>query len=130
MKTAKEGEYLTATKKADFLLKSTAKPKSPGVTPTVLLRQALLSSDIRRGLISTTALTNDGLSLQFEGDQCIIYDEVGGICLQISRGGLSLYEVPYSLFSFHQLIELNLSPAEVDTTYNYSTVATRMQLDH
>jgi hypothetical protein len=129
MKTAKEGEYLTATKKADFLLKSTAKPKSPGVTPTVLLRQALLSSDIRRGLISTTALTNDGLSLQFEGDQCIVYDGVGGICLQISRGGLSLYEVPYTLFSFHQLIELNLSPAEVDTTYNYSTTATRMQLD-
>ena len=129
MKTAKEGEYLTATKKADFLLKSTAKPKSPGVTPTVLLRQALLSSDIRRGLISTTALTNDGLSLQFEGDQCIVYDQVGGICLQISRGGLSLYEVPYSLFSFHQLVELNLSPAEVDTAYIYSTTATRTQLD-
>jgi hypothetical protein len=128
MKTAKEGEYLTATKKADFLLKSTAKPKSPGVTPTVLLRQALLSSDLRRGLISTTALTNDGLSLQFEGDQCVIYDEVGGICLQISRGGLSLYEVPYSLFSFHQLAELNLSPAEVDTAYHYSTTATWMQL--
>ena len=129
IKTAKEGEYLTATKKADFLLKSTAKPKSPGVTPTILLRQALLSSDIRRGLISTTALTNDGLSLQFEGEHCTIYDGTGKVCLQISRGGLSLYEIPSTFFSFHQLVELNLFPAEVDTAYNNSVASTRMQLE-
>jgi hypothetical protein len=127
MKTAKEGEYLTATKKADFLLKSTAKPKSPGVTPTVLLRQALLSSSFRRGLISATALTADGLSLQFEGNKCTLFNEAGEICMQVSRSDVSLYEVPHDLFVPHHLPELNLTLqlAEANLARSYSVQSTR-----
>ena len=126
IKTAKKGENMTATKKADFLLKSTAKPKGPNDTPTILLRQALLSPSFRRGLISATALTADGLSLQFEGNKCTLFNEAGEICMQVSRSDFSLYEVPHDLFVSQHLLELNLTLAEANLARSYSVQSTRI----
>jgi hypothetical protein len=61
IKTAKKGESMTATKQANFLLKSTAQPKSSSDVPTVLLRPALGGA-----LFPQPALTADGHSLQFD----------------------------------------------------------------
>ncbi len=96
--------------------------------PTVLLRRALLSSGIRRGLISATALTADGHSLQFDGNKCTLYNKVGKNCVQVSRSGLSLYEVPHDLFVSHRLTELNLATAEaeVNLARSYSGQSTRL----
>ena len=128
IKTAKKGESMIATKQADFLLKSAIQPKSPNDKPTIRLRRALLSSGIRRGLISATALTADGHSLKFDGNKCTLYNKAGENCIQVSRNGLSLYEVPHDLFVSPHLTELNLAMTEIEVNLarSYSAQSTRL----
>ena len=95
IKTARKGEVLVATKKADFLLRGL--PDSPN--SSILLRQALLADGVRRGLISAAKLTHDGYSLKFEKDHCTLSDHQGVKCMTVLRNHGSLYEVPNKYFA-------------------------------
>ena len=101
IKTARKGEVLVATKKADLILTPNNMSGRPLSTEhsSVVLHQVLLADGIRRGLVSATALTNDGYSLNFEKNQCTLRDSHGLHCLTVPRNTGSLYEIPNAFFA-------------------------------
>ena len=90
-KKARKGKVLIALKKADFILASNNTTGLP--PPPIILRQVLLAIECRRGLISATKLTNDGHSLTFDKERCILRNNLGNDYLTVSRKSNALYEI-------------------------------------
>ena len=80
--------------RADFYI--AADSNDPG--DRVILRSTLLVEGLRRGLISASALTNDGYALSFEAKRCVLSKNSRAL-ITIQRQDANLYELNRGLLS-------------------------------
>ena len=94
VKTADKESSLVGSMRADFYI--AADSNDPG--DRVILRSTLLVEGLRRGLISASALTNDGYALSFEAKRCVLSKNSRAL-ITIQRQDANLYELNRGLLS-------------------------------
>ena len=94
VKTADKESSIVGAMRADFYL--AADTNDPA--DRVLLRSTLLVEGLRRGLISASALTNDGYALVFEAKRCVLSKDSRAL-ITIQRQDANLYELNRGLLN-------------------------------